>query len=164
MEDKLDINQEAKRIIRDHTEGFMNATQYKPDDEDELWETMLSECASILTEDFLDGKYTPMQYNDIRNEVAEILLKIFSPTSSEDKKKEMTKLSDGDITLRKRMYDIDKADHGCGYWSVCDKRLHWSDGDKQPSPCPCPTWHYSHDNFDNAVWDSLLHRQTNNAS
>lgn len=147
MENKLDINQEAKRIIRDHTEGFMNATQYKPDDEDELWETMLSECASILTEDFLDGKYTPMQYNDIRNEVAEILLKIFSPTSSDDMNRRMSNLTEADITLRKRMYDINKDEYGCGYWSVCDDHC-----------CPCPVRHYSHDDFDNDVWDKMLHR------
>lgn len=148
MEDKLNIHQEARRIIKDHTEGFMNGTQYKPDDEDELWETMLSECAFILTEDFLDGKYTPMQYNDIRNEVAEILTNIFTPASYEDMKKSLNaRPVMEDIDLRKRIYEIDKAEHGCGYWSVCDNHC-----------CPCPVRHYSSDDFDNDVWDRLLHR------
>lgn len=148
MENKLDIKQEARRIIKEHTEGFMNGTQYKPEDEDELWETMLSECAFILTEDFLDGKYTPMQYNDIRNEVAEILTRIFTPASYEDMKKSLEDhpVMD-DIDLKKRMYDIDKAERGCGYWAVCADHC-----------CPCPVRHYSCDDFDIGVWDRMLHR------
>ena len=76
---KKDINWEARKIISEHTEGVMSAAHYEPESEDELWQFMLQECAFILTEDFLKGKYTPMEYNAIRNEVAKLLNGIFAP-------------------------------------------------------------------------------------
>ena len=34
-------------------------------------------CSNILTKDFIDGKYTPMEYNAIRNELGKLLWKLF---------------------------------------------------------------------------------------
>ena len=74
----MDINYEARSIIHQHTNAFMSAANYEPESEVELLECMLSECAFILTEDFIKGKYKPMEYNAIRNEIAKILNGIFS--------------------------------------------------------------------------------------
>lgn len=80
MEIKKDINFEARMIIADHTEGMMSCTSsYEPESHMEFWEYMLSECAFILSEKFLDGNYTPMEYNAIRNELAKIINAIFNP-------------------------------------------------------------------------------------
>ena len=74
----MDYNLQARIIIRKHTAGYMSSAIYKPENATELWETMIQECAYILTEDFLNGKYTPMQYNAIRNELANVLNGIFA--------------------------------------------------------------------------------------
>ena len=74
----MDIEMEAKKIIMKHTEGYMSATSdYVPENNDDMWSTMISECSYILTENFLSGEYTPMEYNAIRNEIARILGNIF---------------------------------------------------------------------------------------
>ena len=75
----IDINYAARNIIHQHTKAFMSAANYEPESNEELWDCMLSECSFILTEDFIEGKYTPMEYNAIRNEVAKILNGIFAP-------------------------------------------------------------------------------------
>lgn len=73
----IDIHTTARSIIQEHTAGYMSAANYIPEDAHELWETMINECSYILTEDFLDGKYTPMEYNAIRNELANTINGIF---------------------------------------------------------------------------------------
>jgi hypothetical protein len=78
MNKYIDIHDEAIRIISKHTAGVMSCADYKPENNDELMEFMIDECAYILTKDFLDGKYTPMQYNDIRNEISKTLWKLFA--------------------------------------------------------------------------------------
>lgn len=73
----IDIQLEARNIICEHTEAFMSAVFYEPENPDQLWKTMLENCAYILTTHLIEGKYTPMQYNAIRNEIAKILDEIF---------------------------------------------------------------------------------------
>lgn len=82
MNEKIDINFEARKIIAAHTEGVMNCGCYEPESSDELWGFMLQECALILTEKFIEGEYNPMQYNNIRNEVTKIINNIFSRTNN----------------------------------------------------------------------------------
>jgi len=72
-----DINLEARRIIAKHTYSTMSSCCYKPESEMELWDFMTDGTSLILTEEFLEGNYTPKEYNDIRNEIGEILYKIF---------------------------------------------------------------------------------------
>jgi hypothetical protein len=68
---------EARKIISEHTDAMIQSTHYIPDNHQELYETMVEGCAFILTEWFLDGRYTPMEYNAIRNELAEVLWNMF---------------------------------------------------------------------------------------
>ena len=75
----IDVDLEARKIVADHTEGVMSCGSPEFEDNMELWEFMLSECAFIISEKFLEGKYNPMEYNAVRNKVAYILNKIFNP-------------------------------------------------------------------------------------
>lgn len=79
-----DITSEAKRVIALHTAGYMSSGNYVPSTNMELWQTMLDECASILTEEFVAGKFTPMEYNAVRNEIASILNPIFAPVCDKE--------------------------------------------------------------------------------
>lgn len=80
---KIDPKVAARRIISDHTAAYISGIHFEPKDATELWEVMVEECAFILTEDFLDGKYTAMQYNAIRNELSDILNGIFNKACDE---------------------------------------------------------------------------------
>ena len=73
----IDFSWEATNIIMKHTEAFMSATSYEPVNEEELYDTMVQECSYLLVLDLLSHKYTPMEYNSIRNEIAKQLADIF---------------------------------------------------------------------------------------
>lgn len=73
----MDTKYEVHHIISVVTDNMMRSSSYEPDNNEELYECMTEECASILTEGFLDGKYNPMEYNTIRNALAKILWEIF---------------------------------------------------------------------------------------
>ena len=75
----INIKLEAKNIIREHVAGVMACTYPEPKNNQELWEFMIEECGFILADYFREGKYTPMEYNALRNEVAKILNDIFEP-------------------------------------------------------------------------------------
>ncbi len=68
---------EARKIISEHTDAMIQSTHYTPDNHQELYEIMVEGCAYILTEGLLDGTYTPMEYNAIRNELADVLWNMF---------------------------------------------------------------------------------------
>lgn len=72
-----DIVQEAHGIIREHTAAYMTAIEYLPTSISELYEDMVDECAYILSQKFIDGEYTPMEYNAIRNELGKLLWNLF---------------------------------------------------------------------------------------
>ena len=73
-----DIAYEVRRIISHHTAGMMMVCRYHPESNEKLYEHMAEECSRILTEGLLDGTYTPMEYNDIRNALANALWDIFA--------------------------------------------------------------------------------------
>ena len=74
----FDTHLEAIEIISEHTKDYMQSANYTPNDVDELYNTMVEECSRYLTIDFVVGKkYTPMQYNALRNEIALILWDAF---------------------------------------------------------------------------------------
>ena len=77
MNNHIDIAWEATNIICKHTEAYMSGTEYKPNDAHELYETMVEQCSYMLTTKFLAKEYTPMQYNAIRNEIANQLFNCF---------------------------------------------------------------------------------------
>ena len=82
----IDFKSEAERIICEHTEAMMSGVLVEFEDDSELFDYMISECAFILTKKFLEGKYTPLEYNNIRNELTVIFGKIFFPEETVEKK------------------------------------------------------------------------------
>lgn len=73
----FDPTYEALSIIAEHTQGFMMSTDYVPETNMNLMDAMMHECAFILTDKWLDGDYTPMEYNAVRNELAHIFWRQF---------------------------------------------------------------------------------------
>ena len=71
----LNAEDEAKRIIKDHTSGYMRGVFIYPDEvsEEDITEIMYEDCSYILTKDLLDGKYTLKQYVAIRNELGKLI-------------------------------------------------------------------------------------------
>lgn len=69
----------TRLIICEHTEAVMKTVEYHPENNHALYEIMIEECANIITNKFIDGELTPMEYNDLRNETATMLWSIFKP-------------------------------------------------------------------------------------
>ena len=74
----MDYKYEAKNILYRHSEGVMSCTSDLTfDSVQNMLEFTIQECAWILTDDFLEGKYNPIQFNAIRNELAKLINDIF---------------------------------------------------------------------------------------
>lgn len=80
----MNYSLEARNIIYQHTEAFISGINFECKDNHTLYDRMVAECAFILTEKLLDGTYTPMQYNAIRNELAKMLWNVFEKYINEE--------------------------------------------------------------------------------
>lgn len=87
----MDYNHEAKKILYEHSEGVMSCCTTEFETNEEMLDFMIQECAFILTEKFLEGKYTPMQFNAIRNELSTILNQKFAPFIEVERAKQNAK-------------------------------------------------------------------------
>lgn len=67
----------ARYIIAKATDDIMCSTSYEPESNKQLYEFMTEMCSNILAKDFIDGKYDPMEYNAIRNELGKVLWNLF---------------------------------------------------------------------------------------
>lgn len=85
----MDYKYEAKKILYEHTEAVMSSATTEFESNEDMYEFTLKECAFILTENLLEGKYNPMQYNAIRNELSKMLWDIFESDIEAERKKEM---------------------------------------------------------------------------
>ena len=74
----LGAEEEAKKIFTEHTSAYMHGFCIDPEkmSEEEIIEVIYNECAYILTEDLLNGKYTLKQYVAIRNELGRIIFSL----------------------------------------------------------------------------------------
>ena len=82
---------EAYIIIREHTNAYMQAVHAEFECSRDMMETMYAECSYILTSYLLEGKYTPLQYNAVRNELGAMIWNVFKPhIEAEDKAKSET--------------------------------------------------------------------------
>ena len=73
----FDAAHEAFKILHEHTAAYISGVHAEFDSNGDMFEAVNSECAFILTQYFVEGKYTPMQYNAVRNELASLLWKLF---------------------------------------------------------------------------------------
>lgn len=71
------ISLETRNIIVRATDDMMRSVSPEPANNEELYEDMTEICSAVLVDDFLDGKYTPMEYNAIRNGIAKVLWDLF---------------------------------------------------------------------------------------
>jgi hypothetical protein len=88
----MDYVYEAQSILYAHCEGVMSCATIEFENNRDMLEFMTQECAYILTERLLEGKYTPMQYNAIRNELSALLWGIFEPHIIKEDQDEIIKL------------------------------------------------------------------------
>ena len=74
--EKEKANWVAQEILQEHTSAYLQAVIFEPESEMELWEVMTNECAYILTDRLLKKEITLMEYNAIRNKLADLLWSI----------------------------------------------------------------------------------------
>ena len=73
----MDYAYEASKILCENTNAYMQGCHAKYDSNRDMMEDMYENCAFILTNYLIEGKYTPMQFNAIRNELGKAIWKIF---------------------------------------------------------------------------------------
>jgi hypothetical protein len=88
----MDYKSEAKEILYEHCEAVMTCATMEFETNRGMYEFTTKECAFILTERLIEGKYTPMQYNAIRNELSALLWGIFEKHITKEDKIEFVKL------------------------------------------------------------------------
>lgn len=86
----MDYKCEAEQILHEHTCAVMNCATVEFDNNEDMLAFTIDECGYILTNYLLQGKYTPMQYNAIRNELAQIIWNIFEPHIKQETEQEIT--------------------------------------------------------------------------
>lgn len=80
----IDPAHEAEKILREHSEGVMSCCTMEFESTEEMLERTIKECAFILTNKLLEGKFTPLQFNAVRNELSRLLWDIFTPAIKEE--------------------------------------------------------------------------------
>lgn len=73
----MDYAFEANKIICEYTNGYLQGVIAHYDTNRDMMEDMYDNCAFILTDHLIEGKYTPMQYSEIRNELGKMVWNIF---------------------------------------------------------------------------------------
>lgn len=73
----MDYAYEASKIICENTNAYMQSVHAEYDSNRDMMEDMYENCAFILTTYLIEGKYTPMQFNAIRNELGKAIWNIF---------------------------------------------------------------------------------------
>lgn len=73
----MDYAYEASKILYENTNAYMQSVHVEYDSNRDMMEEMYENCAFILTNYLIEGKYTPMQFNAIRNELGKAIWNIF---------------------------------------------------------------------------------------
>lgn len=73
----MDYAYEASKILYENTKAYMQSVYAEYDSNGDMMEDMYENCAFILTNYLIEGKYTPMQFNAIRNELGKAIWNIF---------------------------------------------------------------------------------------
>ena len=68
---------QALDILCEHNTAILSGIHCKFNSNQDMLDVTTEECAFILTNRLVEGKYTPMQFNAVRNELAELLWKVF---------------------------------------------------------------------------------------
>ena len=81
----MNIEWEAKKILYEHTTSCMSCGEVEAKSNEELWEFMVDNCGYMVAENLLSGKYTPMQYIAVCNEVGRLLDEIFNEPINQER-------------------------------------------------------------------------------
>lgn len=73
----MDYAYEASKILYENTNAYMQGVHAEYESNRDMMEDMYENCAFILTNYLIEGKYTPMQYNAVRNELGKMIWSIF---------------------------------------------------------------------------------------
>ena len=73
----MDYAYEASKILCENTNAYMQGVHAEYESNRDMMEDMYENCAFILTNYLIEGKYTPMQFNAIRNELGKAIWNIF---------------------------------------------------------------------------------------
>lgn len=83
----FDAEHQAKEIIMEHMNAYLYGCHAEYANNKAMMDDMYHECAFILTNHMLEGKLTPLQVAAVRNELGEMIWKVFeSYVNAEDDK------------------------------------------------------------------------------
>lgn len=97
----MDYAYEASKILCENTNAYMQSVHVEYDSNRDMMEDMYENCAFILTNYLIECKYTPMQFNAIRNELGKAIWNIFERyiKVEEAKEKVMEAQAKADVAL-----------------------------------------------------------------
>lgn len=67
----------ARDILTMQTTAYLMGVVEESENEDDMFMTTVEECGFLLTEKWLEGKWEPMYYEKVRNELTILLDKLF---------------------------------------------------------------------------------------
>ena len=88
----MDYTFEAKKILCECTCGYMQGVVAHYDNNREMMDDMYTDCAYILTDHFINGDYSPLQYNAIRTELGKMIWDLFKTHVVKEDETELAKL------------------------------------------------------------------------
>ena len=68
---------EARGILEEHIAGYLAGEIAEYENANDLFEDTVAECSWILVNKWQKEKWTPMYYNEVRNELTILLDKLF---------------------------------------------------------------------------------------
>ena len=84
----FDAKAQALDILCEHNTAILSGIHCEFSSNEDMLDVTTEECAFILTNRLVEGKYTPMQFNAVRNELAELLWKVFGSSVEAEQKAE----------------------------------------------------------------------------
>jgi hypothetical protein len=88
----MDYAYEARKILYESTNAYMRGVHAEYESNGDMMDDMYENCAFILTNYLIEGKYTPMQFNAVRNELGKMIWNIFKPHVQKEDDAEFVKL------------------------------------------------------------------------
>ena len=100
----MDYAYEASKILCENTSAYMQSVHVEYDSNRDMMEDMYANCAFILTNYLIEGKYTPMQFNAIRNELGKAIWNIFERHIKVEEALEKVKQAQGKVEIARKAY------------------------------------------------------------
>ena len=82
----FDPAHEAFKILCEHTTAMVDGIHAEYESTQHMLDCTTEECAFILTTNLVEGKYNPLQYAAVRNELSKMLWNTFGPAIEAEEK------------------------------------------------------------------------------